>query len=401
MSLPLEEVQVLDFSRLLPGPWCTQFLSDLGANVRKVEKPGVGDGSRHQPPTVGDLSVYFANLNSGKKSLAIDLSKAEGRRLVRRLIDDSDVVIESFRPGVMKSLGIDYETVRSTNPDIIYCSISGFGQTGPLSSISGHDLAIQSMIGLLGIERGDGSGPRMPDFQAGDYAAAAVACIGILAALLRRSATGEGAFLDVAMFDSLFSMSNVAMFEALAERAKLPTRPRAEVWGGNPRYAIYATNDGKAVAVALLESRLWEAFCQVVGRPELINPLETAQDRLGHHGERGSLYRVALAEYCGTRTREEVLRELTAQGIPVEPVYSPSEAIASENVKARGLLHEDERGPPRLGPQFVNPLAGSGLVRPRRGPAPALGAHTLDALRSLGLSCEDINALLEAGVISR
>lgn len=400
MSLPLDGVSILDFSRLLPGPWCGQFLSDFGADVVKVEKPGAGDNSRAQPPIVEGRSVYFSSVNGGKRGIAIDLSHLEGRALARRLIDASDVVIESFRPGLMASFQLDYETVRSSNPGLIYCSISGFGQTGPLSNVSGHDLAIQCMTGLLGIDRGDGSAPRMPDFQAADYAAAAVACIGILAALIHRGASGRGTYLDVSMFDSLFGMSNVALFEAFSALAGLPTRPRAEVWGGNPRYAIYVTGDGKSVAVALLERRLWQAFCDVIQKPDLYNHEENERTRLSDHGERGNLYRAAIAEYCASRTREQVLEELTARGIPVEPVLSPFEAVASENVRARRLLIDETDGKRALGPQIANPLAATGLTRSRRSAAPRLGANTAEILAGLGLSREQISSLAEAGTIS-
>lgn len=399
MRLPLQGVRILDFSRLLPGPWCTQFLSDLGADVVKLERPGEGDGSRHQPPRVGDRSIYFASVNGGKRSVAIDLSKPEGLALARRLMDSCDVLVESFRPGLMASLGLGFEAARQTNPDIIYCSISGFGQTGPLSTISGHDLAIQCMTGLLGIDRGDGSPARMPDFQAADYAASAVATIGILSALIRRGISGEGAYLDVSMFDSLFSMSNIALLEAFSTYAGLPTRPRAEVWGGNPRYTIYQTGDGKAVAVALLERRLWEAFCHMIGRPELINREETAKDRLGTHGSHGPTYRNVLADYCAARTREAVMEELTAQGIPVQPVYSPSEAMADPHVEARGLLHHGPDESLGLGPQLVNPLARAGLARAARSAAPALGQDTRSVLASLGLSEAEIEKLASLRVI--
>lgn len=400
MRLPLEGIKVLDFSRLLPGPWCTQFMSDLGADVVKLERPLEGDGSRHQPPMIGDRSVYFASVNGGKKSIAVDLSMAEGRALARKLIDACDVVIESFRPGLMDQLGLGYDAVRAAKPDVIYCSVTGFGQTGPLSPISGHDLAIQCMTGLLGVDRGDDSPARMPDFQAADYAAAAVAVIGILAALLRRNATGQGSYLDVSMFDSLFSMSNIALLEAFSIHAGLPTRPRAEVWGGNPRYTIYQTGDGKAVAVALLERRLWEAFCTMIGRPDLINPHETPKDRLGAHGDHGERYRAALAEYCAGRSREMVMAQLTAQGIPVQPVFSPTEAMESPHVEARGLLHHGEEEALGLGPQLVNPLAHTGLARAIRTPAPRLGADTRTLLKDVGLPPQEIDRLINAKVVA-
>lgn len=401
MGLPLKGIKILDFSRLLPGPWCTQFMSDLGAEVVKLERPGEGDGSRHQPPTIVDRSVYFSSVNGGKKSIAVDLSKEEGRALARKLIDVCDVVIESFRPGLMKALELDYETVRLTNRGLIYCSVSGFGQTGPLSTVSGHDLAIQCMTGLMGIDRGDDSPARMPDFQAADYAAAAVAAIGILAALLRRNASGEGAYLDISMFDSLFSMSNIALLEAFTIHAGLPTRPRAEVWGGNPRYTIYQTGDGKAVAVALLERRLWQEFCQMIKRPDLINPHEMPQDRLGTHGHRGADYRSVLAEYCAHRSREMVMDELTAHGIPVQPVYSPSEAMTSPHVEARGLLYHGEQEAAGLGPQLVNPLARAGLARSVRTAAPGLGADTRNVLAQLGIPPKEIDRLINSKVIAQ
>lgn len=400
MVLPLEGIRVLDFSRLLPGPWCTQFLSDLGAEVVKLERPGEGDMSRHQPPVVEDRSVYFASLNTGKESIAVDLSRPEGHALATRLIGESDVVVESFRPGLMKSLGLDYEAARAVKPDIVYCSITGFGQTGPLASVSGHDLAIQCMTGIMGVELDRGGVAAMPQFQAADYAAATVACIGILSALMRRSKSGEGAYLDIAMFDALFSMSNVAMMEAFSRESGQPGFQRAEIWGGNPRYAIYRAADGGAVAVALLERRLWEAFCTMIERPDLINPAETPQDRLGSHGDYGPAYRAVLTDYCAARSRDRIVSELTAHGIPVQPVYTPAEALRTDNIHGRGLLDrtEDPRG--ALGPQLVNPLARSGLARSSRTLAPALGADTAAVIARLGLPPEDIDGLHARGVIA-
>lgn len=400
MTLPLEGVRVLDFSRLLPGPWCTQFLSDLGAEVVKLERPGEGDMSRHQPPMVEDRSVYFASVNTGKESIAVDLSQPEGQALARRLISESDVVVESFRPGLMKDLGLDYEAACTVRPDIVYCSITGFGQTGPLSSVSGHDLAIQCMTGIMGVELDHGGMVSMPQFQAADYAAATTACIGILSALLRRAKTGTGAYLDIAMFDALFSMSNVTMFEAFSLEGGHSGFQRPEIWGGNPRYAIYQAADGGAVAVALLERRLWESFCEMIGRPDLINPDETPQDRLGTHGDRGQAYREVLTEYCAARSRDQIVVELTAHGIPVQPVYTPREAIRTGNITTRGLLdwQADPRG--SLGPQLVNPLALSGLARSRRTFAPALGADTVRVAARLGLSADEIDTLRAGGVIA-
>ena len=227
-ELPLSDIRVVDFSRLVPGPWCTQVLSDLGATVIKVEQRGTGDPSRHNPPVYQRDSVYFRSVNAGKLSVAIDLSKARGTELAHRLLCWADVALESFRPSVAAKLQLDYKTARRLNPDVIYCSISGFGQSGPLAHIPGHDLVIQAMSGMLQPGR-DGSAPPLPHFLAGDYAAAATACVAVLAGLRKRDRTGEGCFVDVAMFDSLMHMGNISLLSGLSRLAGGTGLPGLEV----------------------------------------------------------------------------------------------------------------------------------------------------------------------------
>ncbi len=366
-ALPLSGIRIADFSRLLPGPWCTQILGDLGAEIVKVERPE-GDPSRHNPPLYRSESAYFCGVNGNKTSLALDLTQAQDIGQAHRLIASADVLVESFASGGTRKLGIDWETARSLKPDLIYCSITGFGQTGPLAHIAGHDLAIQAMTGMIGV------GPdAVPAFQAADYAAATMATIAILAALRRRDQSGEGGYLDIAMFDSLFGMGNIALASAMSRRAGGSGLPAMEVWGGNPRYAVYSTRDGRRVAVCLLEAKIWRAFCQAIDRTDLIFD-EDPSARLSGHGERSESFREAIASFCLAHDRDEIGARMIALGLPVMPVLDPDEAVASENVEARGLLQIITH--PTEGPTLTigSGLERTGVTRPQRSPAPAIGS---------------------------
>lgn len=366
-ALPLAGVKVVDFSRLLPGPWCAQLLGDLGAEVIKVERPE-GDPSRHNPPLYRKESVYFCSVNGNKRSAALDLTRPDDVETARRLIAEADVLVESFGAGRAKKLGIDWEAAEAVNPRLVYCSLTGFGQNGPLAHIPGHDLAVQAMSGILGVTR-----PAMPAFQAGDYAAAAMAVIGILAALRARDHSGRGRFLDVAMFDGLFGMGNIAFATALSRRAGGTGAPAMEVWGGNPRYAIYPTSDGRSVAVCLLETKIWREFCAAIGRTDLIFEDEDPSHRLSSHGERAVLYREAIAGFCAGHSRDEIGARMIALGLPVLPVLSPAEAVESEHAQARGLVETVEHPTEGSTAAIRSGLGASGLVRGRRLPAPVVG----------------------------
>lgn len=397
-SLPLEGIRIVDFSRLLPGPWCTQFLGDLGASVIKVEMPTFGDLSRHNAPRVGDSSVYFELVNGGKRSLSLDLVSAEGKEIAHRLIERADVVVESFRPAVAKKLGIGYDEVRALRPDVVYCSITGFGQTGPLSHISGHDLVIQSVAGYMPLVASNGALPPMPAFQAADYAGASMACTAVLAALMRRQRDGVGCYIDLAMFDSLFSMCNIALTGAIGTMLKDDDGTRLEAWGANPRYSIYETADGKPVSVALLEPRLWSAFCDAIGRPDLADPDEAPDARHTSHGERSEEYRRVISEFCRAHNRDDLVDRMVASGVPICPIYSPEEALRSKNVDGRNLI-DDARGPEQPLPHITNPLVLSGLARTRRDTAPQLGADNAGVLGELGYGEDDLERLRREGVI--
>jgi crotonobetainyl-CoA:carnitine CoA-transferase CaiB-like acyl-CoA transferase len=399
-ALPLDGIRIVDFSRLLPGPWCTQMLADLGAEVIKIEQPGVGDMSRHNAPNYAKNSVYFNSVNRGKRSLALDLGKLEGRKIAFELIERADVVIESFRRGVPERLGIDFARVRKINPSLIYCSITGFGQSGPLAPIPGHDLVIQAVTGLMGTALQAGAAPAVPGFQAADYAGGACTAIGILSALLGRGRSGQGRYLDISMFDSLFSMCNIVLTGAMARAAGQSDPARMEVWGANPRYATYVAQDGKPVAVTLLETRTWERFCHLIGQPGLIADDESPSERHSAHGERTAAYRDAIATFCASRPRDRLIEEMRAADIPFCPINTPDEALASEHVAARGLIEWIEHPIEGRIPQLANPLASSGLVDSHRRPAPDLGADRDSILDELGYAAPDREKLLGAGIVA-
>jgi crotonobetainyl-CoA:carnitine CoA-transferase CaiB-like acyl-CoA transferase len=395
--LPLAGVRVLDWTRLLPGPWCSQMLSDLGAEVIKVEHRGVGDVSRHNAPSYRQDSVYFHGVNGGKKSLTIDLTAPRVSEVTRRLIETSDIMMESFSTSVAGKYGIDAAAALEVNPKLIHCAISGYGQTGPLSPVPGHDLIVQAATGLLA--PGTTAAPRMPGFQTADYAAGLMACIGILAALRRRDRYGMGAALDIAMFDSMFNLGLLGLASALARASGASGEPAMEIWGGNPRYDLYATRDGKTIAVSLLELRYWRKFCEVIGRPDLAAEWEDPADRLSSHGALTETYRKTITDYCKAHDRDQIARAMAEHAIPVVPVLTPDEALASDHVAERNLL---SRAAHRVEGPIVslnNPLHTSGLVRKARGPAPAMGADNAEILSAIGFSAADIADLARSETI--
>jgi crotonobetainyl-CoA:carnitine CoA-transferase CaiB-like acyl-CoA transferase len=236
-------------------------------------------------------------------------------------------VVESFRPGAAERLGIGYAALRELNPRIVYCAVSGYGQTGARAAHAGHDLNIAGMSGLLQLN--ESQAPAMPAMLMGDYAGATMAVIGILSALVDRERHGRGAFIDVSMLDALMSWTNAQMIRPFVHAVDATQTGAVEGWGGNPRYGIYRTRDGRYVTVSLLEKKYWDAFCRLQGREDLINPDETDADRLTAHGERSAAYRAFLEAVFLTKDRDAWVEELTAQAIPVCPVLTPDEAFHS------------------------------------------------------------------------
>jgi crotonobetainyl-CoA:carnitine CoA-transferase CaiB-like acyl-CoA transferase len=395
----LSGIRILDFSRLLPGPWATQMLADLGADVIKVEQPDVGDYSRHNPPNFKDSGVYYNSVNTNKRSITIDLTSDEGKAVAHKLMETSDVIVESFRSGVAKKLEVHYEKARAINPSIIYCAITGYGQTGPLSRVPGHDLVIQSMTGLMGMSVDREPLPPVPGFQAADYAGGAVAPTAILAALMRKQQNGEGCYIDLSMFDCLFYMCNIVLTSGMSRLAGQTGEPAMQPWGGNPRYATYLCGDNKPVAVSLLEAVQWRQFCHFIERPDLIDENEGPEDRHSTHGDRAPMYRDAIESYCKAHTRDSLLAKMEAEQIPVCAIYTPDEALADDNVKQRGLVEYVDHPVDGRIPHLTNPLDRTGLTIEGRKPAPGLGQNNDDILTELGYSEAERQDLQAKGVV--
>jgi CoA:oxalate CoA-transferase len=391
-NLPLSGIKIVDFSRLLPGPWATQMLAELGAEVYKVEEPEIGDPSRHSYPRYKQNSVYFHATNGSKKSITVDLREPSGKEVAKRLIANCDVVVESFRPGLMKKLGLDYDVAKVINPAVIYCSISGFGKTGSLSHIAGHDLVIQSMTGLLGCAP-DGQAS-VPGMQSADFAGSLYCVIAIQAALAQRAKTGIGCDIDISMYESLLNMCLIPLSTPFAKSAGYSGDPRMESFGGNPRYSIYKSKDGKNIAITLLEFKIWKEFCLKIDRPDLIFQDETPADRLSTHGERGIIYRKALQEYFSQFTWDEIMEHMLKTGIAIAPVCSPQDAMNLEHVKERGAINWLDHPIEGKLPYLVNPLARSGLAIESHHPAPLLGENSEEILKNIGYSDEEIKELM-------
>jgi alpha-methylacyl-CoA racemase len=264
---PLEGITVLDFSTLLPGPLASLILSEAGANVIKIERPGSGEEMRGYEPRWGDESVNFALLNRGKKSLALDLKKEDDRRLLEPLLSKADILIEQFRPGVMKRLGLDYDTVSAINPGIIYCSITGYGNSGPKRDAAGHDLNYVGDTGLLNMSMGSAQGLVLPPALIADIAGGTYpAVMNIMFALFARQRSGQGRWLDIAMTDNLFTFMYWAIGNGLAA-GQWPGNGTDLVTGGTPRYRLWATKDSRVVAAAPIEQKFWDVFCDLIDLP--------------------------------------------------------------------------------------------------------------------------------------
>jgi len=387
-ELPLDGIRVLDLSRLLPGPYATLVLADLGADVVKVEDPSGGDYARWMPPLAGRQSGIFHALNRNKRSLALDLRRPGGTEALRRLAARADVLVESFRPGVMDRLGVGWEALSRDNPRLVLCSISGYGQTGPYRLRAGHDLDYVALAGVLALNGGP-EAPRPLAVQVADVAGGSwPAVAGILAALLRRAATGRGGHVDVAMAEGALGM--LALQQGMADARGEPLRRGAEMLnGGWACYGVYRTRDGRFAALAALEPKFFAAFCEAVGRPELA---ERQYDEGG--GPRAELEAIFAA-----RTRDEWAAFAEAHDACVMPVLEGDEPRRDPQLAGRGNFVEIETPwEGRAMPGLASPVRLDGAAPPRR-PAPDLGADTERVLAEAGFAEAEVAALRAAGAL--
>lgn len=380
---PLEGIRVLDLSRLLPGPFLTMVLADLGADVVKIEDPKVGDYLRMFPPAKGGIGGRFLAVNRGKRSLALDLKDAAGKAAFERLVGQADVVVESFRPGVLDKLGLGYDRLAALNPRIVVCSISGYGATGPYVHRAGHDLNYVGLAGVLamGSER-PGHPPAMPGVQIADLAGGALwSATGILAALVGRERTGRGAHLDI-------SMTEGALALLAAELGNLdcgahPTRGRETLNGGIAGYGVYRTADDRFVSVGALEPKFWMAFCAAIGRKvdlsELIAPPARQEE-----------IRAELAAVIAGKTRDEWAAIFAQHDCCCEPVLEPDELPGHPLHVARGVFFTIDGGAAGPIQQVRTPVGAPEHPRP----PPTLGQHGAQVLAEYGFSSDEIAALI-------
>jgi len=377
---PLAGIRILDLTRLLPGPVTTLHLADLGADVIKIEDPQVGDYARTLGTGQGEDSAYFRMINRNKQGLRLDLKKPEGVEVFMRLAREADVIIESFRPGVMDKLGVGYATIAAVNPKIAYCSISGYGQDGPYKDLAGHDINYLGYAGVLDQIGSEGGNPAIPNFQIADLLGGALtAAMGILAAVVEAQRTGQGRYIDVSMTDSVLAHTYFTMLR-LNDAGQSAPRGSDLLSGGLPCYATYRCADGKYMAVGALEGKFWKIACAVLGRPDWLKRQWDASLR----GE--------LAELFATRPRDEWASLFAAVDCCITPILSPEEALANEQISARQMvLHVDGLT------QFAPPLKMSDFEFSIRQPAPKAGEHNAAILAAAGYSADEIRRLESAG----
>src|SRR5688572_10367231 len=389
ITAALDGIRVLDLTRTLPGPYASMILADLGAQVTKIEDPDRGDPTRSTPPLLKRESSTFISVNRGKHSLALNLKAGAGVEIFHRLLKDADIVLEGFRPGVMERLGLGYEALRSLQPRIIYCSISGYGQDGPMRDRSGHDINYLALAGVLGLQTDASGTPVLSGIQVADLGGALFAVIGILAALAARHTTGEGQRIDVSMMDVGLALLPIAAARLFAKQP-VPLGARLPLSGSLACYNVYATADGRHLSVGALEPKFWERFCRVIGRDDLV---------ARHNDESQQSMIREVDNIIKTRTLADWMESFRQTDACVEPVLSLDEAFESLPARHRKMvltINHPSEGEIR---QLSLPFKLSGAPPVMGAAAPLLGQHTREILASLGYTGKQIQDLIDAKVV--
>ncbi len=395
MPGPLNGIKVLDLTRVLAGPYATMLLGDLGAEVIKIEQPGTGDESRNFGPFKNGFSLYFMSVNRGKRSITLNLKTERGQAIFKQLLAHTDVLVENFRPGTMEKLGLDYDTLKTEHPSLIYAACSGFGQTGPYAQQGAYDMIIQGMGGIISIT-GEPEGPPVRvGTSISDITAALFTTIGILSALHHRNQTGKGQFVDVAMLDSLVAVleNAVVRYFATGEAPK----PLGARHPAITPFEAFASADGHVI-IALGNDTLWAKFCSHVNRPDLIldKRFRTNADRTENHAE---LFPI-LSEIMTQRTTDAWIEALGKIGVPCGPINAMDKVVSHPQVQAREMIT-------RIAHQITGevevpgvPIKLSETPGNVDAPAPSLGEHTTEILTSiLKMSPDEIANLKQGGVI--
>jgi crotonobetainyl-CoA:carnitine CoA-transferase CaiB-like acyl-CoA transferase len=392
---PLTEIRVLDFTKVLAGPLCTQYLGDLGADVIKVEPGIVGDETRRWPPFRGDTGAVFLSANRNKRSLAVDLKTAAGKEIARKLARTADVIVESYGTGVAERLGIDYESLKREREDIIYCSISGFGRTGPLKDNLGYDVILQAFSGIMSMTGENGGGPIRSPFSPIDQCTGLHAMTGIMAALLERGRTGRGCYLEVSLFETAVAFLGYNL-QTFWEKRTLPNKCGSGHESLCP-YQAFDANDSP-ILLGIANDNLWGRFCKAVNRADLaMDPRFTSNaTRVAHFDETVNVVQSIIA----TRSRNEWLELLTSIGVPCAPINTLSDLLDHPHTAARNILLDYEH--PELGAlkSVAQPIVFDGAERRVDRPPPLHGSHSRQILGEIGYPEELIDRLVKDGTVA-
>jgi formyl-CoA transferase len=404
---PLSHLTVLDLSRVLAGPWCTQLLADLGAEVIKIEKPGSGDDTRGWgPPFLKDKegrdtgeAAYYLGCNRGKKSVAVDFTQSEGQAIVRELARGADIVVENFKLGGLAKYGLDYANLGTVNPRLVYCSITGFGQTGPYAERAGYDFIIQGMGGFMSVtgERDDlpGGGPQKAGIAISDLMTGMYACTAILAAIAQRERYGAGQYIDVSLFDA-----QVAMMAVMNMNYLVSGTPPARAGNAHQNivpYQVFACADGHLI-LAVGNDAQFARFCEIARKPEWARDPRFAAN--AERVKRRDVLVPLIAAVMRTRTQAEWLQALEAVGVPCGPINRLDQVFADPQVRARGMRFDLPHRLSGTVPQVGNPLRFSATPVEYTQAPPLLGEHTSAVLsQRLGLSAESLADLAARGIV--
>ncbi|MEQ1881628.1 MAG: CaiB/BaiF CoA-transferase family protein [Burkholderiales bacterium] len=385
---PLAGIRVLDLTRLLPGPVCTLHLADLGADVIKIEDTGAGDYARGLGVPPGEMAPVFAAINRNKRGLRLDLKQTAGVEIFLRLVGTADVVVESFRPGVMDRLGVGYEQCRLVNPRIVFCAISGYGQTGPYRNLAGHDVNYCGYAGFIDQVGPEGGDPVIPNIQVADILGGAVVpAMSILAALLDAKRSGEGRYVDVAMTDGVLAHN----YQALAAMAAKGTvKPRGEDFlsGGEPCYAVYRTADGRHMAVGALEKKFWDQVCEVLERPDLKGSHWDRREKDSHWAKK------EMEKIFAAYPQSFWVAKFATQDCCVTPVLPLHESVKNPQIANRQMVVKHAGAP-----QFSPPFKMSQFIFAIDRGAPEAGEHTAEILSQIGFDPVEIESLRTSKVI--
>lgn len=398
MNGPLHDIRVLDVSRILSGPFCTMLLADLGAEVVKVERPGQGDPARNLGPQVGgDDTAYFISVNRGKKSITLNIATQEGQRIFKALVPHFDVLLENYVPGTMARFGLDYSSLETLNPRLVYASISGFGQDGPAAQRPALDIIVQAMGGIMSLTGEPGGPPIRPGASLGDSTAGLLTALAIVSALWQRQTTGRGQYIDMSMLDCQVTMMENA-FSRYFATGQVPGPLGSRHPAAAPFQAFRAIDDYFVIALITDDVDTWRRLCRAIDRPDLGEDARflTNAGRIEHV----ELLTVTLQEVFARRTVSHWLKELTGAGIPCGPVNNIKAVTEDEQVRHRGMLTSIPHSTAGTWRVENTPFRMSRSTTGPAGPSPELGEHTRQVLQEfLGLSDATIDSLKASGII--